>query len=80
MTTLPEIWQCLTTSMPQGRWLALSEIYQLIENNIKLDKDDYNGQSPNSEIPKWQRNVRNVLQYRKKTREIEWDGKANYKM
>jgi hypothetical protein len=80
MTTLTEIWQCLTTTMPQGRWLALSEIYQLIENNMRLDKNDYNGQSPISDIPKWQRNVRNVLQYRKNTGEIEWDGKAHYKI
>lgn len=80
MTTLPEIWQCLTDTMPRGRWTALSEIYQLIENNIRLDNDDFNWQSPNSAIPKWQRNVRNVLQYRKKTGEIEWDEKANYRI
>jgi len=80
MTRLTEIWQCLTTTMPQDRWLSLSEIYQLIEDNVGLDKDDYDSQSPNSDIPKWQRNVRNVLQYRKKTEQIEWDGKANYKI
>ncbi|MEZ4524982.1 MAG: type II toxin-antitoxin system Phd/YefM family antitoxin [Desulfobacterales bacterium] len=32
----------------------------------------------NPDIPKWKRTVRNVLQYRKKTGEIEWDGDAHY--
>ena len=31
-------------------------------------------------IPKWKRNVRNVLQYRKNNKGLIWDGSANYRL
>ena len=37
-----------------------------MEQYSKLDSEDYEPQQPTSDIPKWKRNVRNVLQYRKK--------------
>ena len=64
--------------MSRGSWVLLEEIYQLIENNWNLDAEDFEWQSPTSDIPKWKRNVRNVLQHRKDTGEIQWDGVARY--
>ncbi len=66
--------------MPKNEWLPLQEIYDLISRHAKLDDEDYEPQSPSSDIPKWKRNVRNVLQYRKKTGEIEWDGDTHYRI
>ena len=80
MTRQPEIWDCIINNLPRGKWIALNEIYRCIKDNIKLDKDDYEWQSPSSDIPKWKRNIRNVLQYRKTTGEIDWDGHCNYKL
>lgn len=80
MTSSPEIWDCMINKIPKDQWLALADIYRLIEDNINLDREDFDWQSPSSDIPKWKRNVRNVLQYRKKTGEIEWDGQGNYKI
>ncbi len=80
MTHLPTIWTCIQEKIPRGVWVDIEEIYNLIKNNISLDDEDFEWQSPTSNIPKWKRNVRNVLQYRKKTGEITWDGKANYKI
>ena len=80
MLHLPEIWDCLKKHLPKDRWLSLSEIYDLIENFLPLDSEDLEQQSPTSNIPKWKRNVRNVLQYRKKTGDIEWNGHCGYKM
>ena len=80
MTHLPEIWECIKTRLPKGQWVALDDIYHLIANSLKLDREDYEWQSPKSDIPKWKRNVRNVMQYRKKTGDIEWDGHGNYKL
>jgi hypothetical protein len=80
MTRLPEIWECIKKYLPRGQWTSLARIYRIVEDNISLDKEDFEWQSPSSEIPKWKRNVRNVLQYRKKTREIEWDRDARYKI
>ena len=80
MTHLPEIWNCIKTKLPPGRLVVLDEIYHLVEANLALDEEDYEWQSPSSDIPKWKRNVRNVLQYRKRTGEIEWDGQAKYRI
>ena len=57
----------------------LDNIYRIVESTLRLDSEDYEWQSPISSIPKWKRNVRNVLQYRKKIGEIEWDGHENYR-
>jgi len=80
MTRLPELWDCILGDLPRGRWIVLDDIYTLVERNLNLDAEDYEWQSPNSDIPKWKRNVRNVLQYRKKTGEIEWDGHGSYRL
>lgn len=58
----------------------MEEIYRIVEQNSCLDDEDWEPQAPGSDIPKWKRNVRNVLQYRKKTGEIEWDGEAKYRL
>jgi hypothetical protein len=80
MTHLPEIWDCILRKLPRGQWATLADIYYLIERNLTPDAGDYEPQSPGSEIPKWKRNVRNVLQYRKRTGDIEWDGRGKYRM
>jgi hypothetical protein len=66
--------------MPANHWINISDIYSIIERHINLDAEDWLPQSPQSAIPKWKRNVRNVLQYRKKTNEIEWDERSNYRI
>lgn len=76
----PDIWGCILYKLPKGRWVSLEEIYQLIEQSLSLDDEDSDGQSPSSDIPKWKRNVRNVLQHRKKVGDIEWDGQGHYKV
>lgn len=80
MTHLPEIWQCIRSRMQRGKWVGLEEIYGLVESCVTLDAEDQLPQSPSSGIPKWKRNTRNVLQYRKTTGEIHWDGNARYKL
>lgn len=66
MTRLPEIWVCLKQYMTKGLWTSLETIYEIVQSNVSLDAEDFQPQSPSSDIPKWKRNVRNVLQYRKK--------------
>ena len=74
----PEIWKIIQTHMQRERWVSLTEIYQMVEHYGNLDVEDFEPQSPTSDIPKWKRNVRNVLQSRKGTGKIQWDGDANY--
>ena len=80
MTHLLEIWDYIVSNLPKRQWIVLDDIYTLIERNLTLNTEDYEWQSPSSEIPKWKRNVRNVLQYRKRTGEIEWDGHGSYRL
>lgn len=80
MTHLPDIWDCIRRHLPRNRWILLADIYELVQSRLTLDREDREPQSPTSDIPKWKRNVRNVLQYRKGTGDIEWDGRANYRL
>ena len=72
MIHLPEIWDILVMKMGT-EWISLQEVYAIVKNHHALDDEDYYPESPNSDRPKWKRNIRNVLQYRRKTGEIEWD-------
>ena len=74
----PEIWSIIKGHLPKGVWVELSEIYAIVEQYGSLDSEDFLPQSPSSNLPKWKRNVRNVLQHRKKAEEIEWGGEARY--
>ena len=66
------IWNIIKTNMHRGRWISLQDIYSLVERFANLDTDDFEPEFHTSTVPKWKRNVRNVLQ-RKKSREIRWD-------
>lgn len=78
MIRLPENWEIIQNRMNRKNWVSIDEIYNIVEQYGKLDSEDYEPQSPTSDIPKWKRKVRNVLQYMKKTGEIEWNGEAHY--
>lgn len=80
MTRQPEIWECLKSQMTRNQWTELQDIYKIVKSNLALDHEDFEAQSPTSDIPKWMRNVRNVLQYRKKSGDIEWDGSKKYRL
>lgn len=74
-----EIWNIIQSHMPRGQWISLGNIYDLVERFGNLDAEDLKPQSPTSDIPKWKRNVRNVLQ-RKRDIEIQWDRNAKYRL
>ena len=78
MIKLPDIWEIVLTQLPRNQWISLDLIYQTVQKYGNLDDEDYEPQSPTSELPKWKRNVRNVLQYRKKTGDVIWDSDAKY--
>lgn len=78
MIHLSEIWDLLKKYLKREKWYDLKDIYAIVEIHGNLDIDDMQGQSPNSEIPKWKRNVRNVLQYRKTIGGIQWNGNSKY--
>ena len=78
MIHLPEIWEIIQKYMPRGMWIHIHKIYEMVDKHSDLDDEDFYPQSPTSNIPKWKRNVRNVLQYRKETKELKWNGDKYY--
>jgi hypothetical protein len=78
MIHLPEIWAIIQKYMPHGTWTHIHQIYDIVEKHTDLDDDDFYPQSPTSGIPKWKRNVRNVLQYRKGKKELQWNEDEHY--
>lgn len=80
MIRLTEIWNIIKGHMIRNEWISLQNIYDLVARYGQLDDEDYEPQSPTSDLPKWKRNVRNVLQYRKRSGAIEWDGDAHYRI
>jgi hypothetical protein len=72
-TPLAVIWDVMQKHLPRDEWIRIQHIYPIIEGNIVLRRGDYGRAAPGADEPKWKRNVRNVLQSRKKNGDILWD-------
>lgn len=66
-----EIWKVLSASLSEANWMNLADIYRIVEQCLDVVN------VPNAQ---WKRNVRNVLQRRKQSGEIEWDGSGAYRL
>lgn len=75
-----EIWSILADRMQPGSWHELPELYAMVESRATLTPADLEPDAPRSNSPRWQRNVRNVLQRRKAVGDLTWDGRANYSL
>lgn len=78
ITKLHEIWEIIDSEFPRDEWVPLQNIYSLIETKVQFKPDDFLPSAPNSDEPKWMRNVRNVLQRRKTNGDIAWDKNGKY--
>jgi len=79
-TKQPVMWKLMCHRLPKGEWVRLQDIYTLIGKEIDLVPDDFEPAVATATSPRWQRNVRNILQHRKDTKEIVWSGDARYMM
>ena len=75
-----EIGEILYAAMSRGRWVALDDIYGLIEENAELTEADLQPAADGSTGPRWKRNVRNFLQSRKESGALEWNGAGAYRL
>jgi hypothetical protein len=73
MSKSDEIRICLEKYATKKTYLSLSEIYKIIEKNLVLNEDDLSCVTDEHKEPKWQRNVRNVLQSDKESSNITWN-------
>ena len=55
MTRLPKIWDIIKRYMPKDEWLSLQDVYDLVSRHCQLDDEDFEPQSPSSDLPKWKR-------------------------
>jgi hypothetical protein len=79
MTRAPELWEIIRQVLRRDRWTTLGELYSYVEGRAHLDREDHVPEAPGSSVPKWKRNVRNVLQRRRATDEVVWNGAAEYR-
>lgn len=80
MTHQPELWEAIRRLLPHTEWMPLDDIYKAVEKQVRLDREDFEPAAPGLDEPRWKRNVRNVLQYRKGTGDILWNSDAAYKI
>ena len=67
------LWKTMQNSLPSNSWLGLQQIYDAVRTHVALKPEDYQPASKKGGVA-WERNVRNVLQYRRTTREVVWSG------
>ena len=78
ITSQSQIWNLIKSKLPKDKKTDLQIIYTLVEDNISLSEEDFDPESPSSGLPKWKRNVRNVLQSRKEIGDIVWFNAGTY--
>ncbi len=78
ITGLSKIWETIESQLPRDTWIPLQDIYSLIEKSTDFTEKDILPAANTTKTPTWQRNVRNVLQYRKKQGDIAWNKDRHY--
>jgi hypothetical protein len=76
--TADDIWTALASGMHPGHRYELADLYDLVLSRRSLSDADLEPDARGSSSPRWQRNVRNVLQRRKTTGYLDWDGRGGY--
>ena len=74
------IWELFQHDLVTDAWTALDELYALVEGEAPLDEEDLAPAAPGHSDVRWRRNVRNVLQQRRASGEVEYDGTAHYRL
>src|SRR5689334_23493628 len=81
MTGIKTLWRAIQKVLTSDRFIRLQEVYELIGPIVQLDREDFESDAPGSVGLRWHRNVRNVLQTRKQTGDVQWDpSTASYRL
>lgn len=75
-----DIWRVIRHSMRPGVWLDITDIHKLVAEHVELDAEDLMPAGPGHSDVRWRRNVRNVLQQRKQSGELEWERPRRYRL
>jgi len=80
VTNAETLWTAIQNCLSLRNWTPLQTIYVRVMDSVALDAEDHLPEAPSSSAPKWKRNVRNVLQRRRSTGEVDWNRAAAYKL
>lgn len=80
-TSANTLWTILVSNIPLRQWINIKELYNIVQTNYKsFTTDDLAPVTEHNKEPTWHRNLRNALQNKRKTGEILYDEKANYRI
>ncbi len=78
MTSQGELWPVVLQSLQSGGWVHVNEIYDHVQQHVRLDQEDLQDHAEGSEFPRWKRTALHALYYHKtkgrKTGKIQWQG------
>jgi len=82
MTTKSEtLWTVLVDNIPLAKWIDINDLYKIVEKNFNsFTDDDLSPVTKGRTDSTWRRNLRNVLQRKKKIGEILYNGNSKYKI
>jgi hypothetical protein len=61
MTNDTALWMALNEHLPRKKWIAIADIYIIVQHRVLLDAEDLENVNTRSANPRWKSNVRRVL-------------------
>lgn len=61
MTNDTALWMALHQHLPRKKWIAIAEIYIIVQHRVLLDAEDLEHVNRRSANPRWKSNVRRIL-------------------
>ena len=80
VTPQSTLWEVIREALSTWDWTQLQEIYDAVDEALRFDSEDLLPEVEGSSQEAWKRNVRNVLQRRKRTEEVVWKRGGFYKL
>jgi hypothetical protein len=66
MTNDRTLWSTVDKYVPRGKWVAIADIFLIIQQRTLLDTEDLTRVRGRSGSPSWQSNVRKILHRKKR--------------
>ena len=80
-TPVNTLWSVLINNIPLAQWLDIKTLYKIVEHNFtEFTPDDLHPVTAYNKEYTWHRNLRNALQRKRESNEIQYDGKAKYRI
>jgi len=61
MTDDKALWTTLRRHLPRRTWIPIADIYDIVQNRVRLDAEDLDCRLSRSATPRWKFNVRRLL-------------------